>query len=338
MIKIKRRPVTERDGNEEETNEQTNEPKQLSAESKELLEHLAGHGPKEAKVVQGMTPGDVVEDVEDQEKIREIGNPILKGKRKLLVPLVKDLMSRPSFMLSLGASRSGKTYALKSLMSLLIHKKKFFKRGLVFEGSKGLNDDWAWLPDSCRLGKYSEIMMQLILDKLTSEKEKLPEGKNSPPMFLIFDDCLGQLIKSAMFENFLAIYRHYNIWVFINNQYMNTGIPIMRAQTTHAVLYDSDQGVKGYYEAFGKRYSHKFDEFHEMFRKVVAQPHTALLFVAGQPADNNYVSFSMPAGFEPIPVYFNIRDTHRGKPHPKLQQIKEKPLDSDNDSDFDDDD
>lgn len=339
MIKIKRRGEGEGDEQHEK-----HEKKQLSPENKETLDLIAGKGPVAKKIVEGMDNDTVIEDVEDREQIQQIQKPKVSGGRKLAVDFVKHLIESPCFMLSLGASKSGKTYALKSLLSLLIHKRQFFKRGLIFEGSKGLNDDWEWLPDSCRLGTYSERAMEIILARLRTEKEQLKkEGKaKAPPMFLIFDDCLGMLVKSQMFQNFLALYRHYNIWIFINNQYLATGIPIMREQTTHAIMYDTDRGLKGYYSDFGLRYSHSFAEFQDMFRTIVAKKHDALLFIAGEKKENNYVRYRAPPDFEPIPVYFTIHDTHDGRPHPKLVELQKQEHekakaneDSDDDSVFD---
>lgn len=223
-------------------------------------------------------------------------------------------MDRSQFVLTCGSSRSGKTYAMKSLLSTLIFKYKHFKRGFVFEGSKGLNSDWAWVPDQWRFDGYKDSQLNGICELLKKQKDSLPEGKELPATFIVFDDLLGILSKSKFFVHFLSIYRHYNISIFLNTQQLKNGITIIREQTTIALLFDTDQQIKSYYDCFGTRYSDNKNEFIEEFRRIVdPKTHTGMLVIAGVVKEHNYLAYKAPSNFKPYPVMFSPNDTHGGK-------------------------
>jgi hypothetical protein len=250
-------------------------------------------------------------------------------------------LKKPQFVLTCGSSNSGKTYAMKSLLSTLIFKYKHFKRGFVFQGSKGLNDDWDWIPDQWQFDGYKDSQLNAICEILKKQKESLPEGQKLPATFIVFDDLLGILSNSKFFKHFLSIYRHYNISIFLNTQQLKNGITIIREQTTIALLFDTDQQIKTYYDCFGTRFSDNKNEFIEEFRKIAdPKKHVGMLVIAGVPKEHNYLRYTAPPDFKPYPVKFSPNDTHGGrgvggvdKKDSKLSQLKKAMEDDDSDDD-----
>jgi hypothetical protein len=65
-----------------------------------------------------------------------------------------------------------------------------------------------------------------------NEKEGRDATYGVPASFIVFDDIMSLINqKSGEFKNFISIFRHYNITLFISTQYITQVAPLVRQQT-----------------------------------------------------------------------------------------------------------
>ena len=168
----------------------------------------------------------------------------------------------PEIYAFVGTQGSGKSYAMKSFLFQL---KDFFKSGLVITGSKHNHDFAGLVPDDKIWDGWDvenfTIWYEKYKDHQSRQRELQDAGKPFkliPPHFILFDDLKGQLdsIKEAsIFQQFIANFRHINVWVFFGVQTIIKGTPgSIQTSANYAFLFDCGPGRKvntSLYEAFG---------------------------------------------------------------------------------------
>lgn len=227
------------------------------------------------------------------------------------IQLLERIFEKPGLILSVGKSEQGKSYLVRYLLSygLTCGKLKF---GLIFQGSKGMNDDYeSFLPAKCVRKGFDEDVLKKWVDQLTAHKEKLAKegkGKDMPRSFIIFDDLLGQLQRSKYVDNFFSLYRHLGITVFLNTQYLATAASstLVRQQTSFGFFFRSNASTtrEALWSWFGGLLEDK-KSFIKIYKNATAEDFHCLLFIASENNPRrNYLSFSAPSGFEPPKITF----------------------------------
>jgi hypothetical protein len=206
--------------------------------------------------------------------------------------------------LLIGKSESGKSYLLRYLITYLSCVRKLWKVGIVFSGTAKFNNDYSFLPPQCVIQGFSEDKLKKWLEKLTAAAGP---SKNYPPSFMILDDCLGLIGKSEYLKNFLSIFRHYNISLFICTQYLKSDVSgtILRAQLTYLIAFRtaSKPTIHAMYENWGQECGDETD-FRKLFLKQTQEEHTAFLWIDGQPTDKNFLSIKAPGEYPQLNISF----------------------------------
>ena len=221
---------------------------------------------------------------------------------------IDDLPSEfPCCICSIGKSKSGKSYNTAYLIQYFSMHKPYFKAGLVMLGSKGLNDDYKWMPKDYVIDGYSEDVLRGWLDHLKSIREKT--NKPPPPTFLILDDLLNAITNNDYFSNFLSQYRHYNITIFINNQTLanRTTGSLFREQTVYLFAWGTKakNTLEHLYKWFGQLFD-SFDEFKNHFLETTKEKHTCMFYDATQnDVHKNYLRWKSPENFKPVSLRFS---------------------------------
>lgn len=228
------------------------------------------------------------------------------------------IYKQAGLILSVGKSRQGKSYLVRYLLyngitnSVNIPADRLFRFGCVFSGSRLMNSDYSsFLPANC-IHEYSDEALQKYVEMLTERKNKLKaEGKEDqmPSSFIVFDDILGQLNRSKYTTSFFSLYRHLNITVFLNSQYLasDASSTLVRQQTTVGFFFkcSNSKGVKLIYEWFGQASRLDYKEFNNKFDKITKIPYNAMMYIDHENRPNfNYLSFEAPENFKPVKVSF----------------------------------
>lgn len=198
--------------------------------------------------------------------------------------------SHPRVVLLIGKPRSGKTNTIKYWLLKNTVKKKVFKQGLVFTGSK-FNNDYDYLPDKLVYEGYQPDVLDNYLDVL--EQTKKETGKIEPS-FIVFEDLVGILSKfDGHFINFTTKHRHYGITILLAVQYLNMGAnTTLREITSHALMFKSTgfNTIESLWKNFGQKFD-KFNDWKEFFAEHTKEPFTGLLYDA---LDETYCEFRSP--------------------------------------------
>lgn len=215
------------------------------------------------------------------------------------------MFQHPCMILSIGKSKSGKTYNTRFLLDYWLRQKRYFKWGIVFVGSKDLNDDYDFLPNHTIVNGYDEDLLMAYLDKLKKIKNS---GKVLPPSFIVFDDLLGKLQSSKKFDNFVSLFRHYNITVFLNNQFLTnrTSSTIVREQTNYAFLWktSSRHTIEAIYNWWGGLRFANYNEFKAHFLRATKKRYACMLWHSNEEIENNFLSYMSPANVNIVPLRY----------------------------------
>jgi len=231
-------------------------------------------------------------------------------KHSAIQPLI-DIYKQAGLILSIGKSRQGKSFLVRYLLSYgLSHNK--LKFGMVFQGSKSMNDDYSqFLPSKCIVDGYDEEKLKAYIEKLKAHKQKLVEqGKadEMPRSFLVFDDLLGQMQKSQWIDNFFALYRHLNITVFLNVQYLRTAASstLVREQASFFFAFTSQSSnqIKALYDAFASVAFDKYEDFKKAYLKATDQNYHALMWSCYGKGRGAFSIFKAPEKFASIKFDF----------------------------------
>ena len=217
-----------------------------------------------------------------------------------------DYFRFPAIILSVGKPRSGKTYNTRYMLTYFCKTNPIFKGGLVFTGSRDLNDDYDFLPSKAIINGYDEDVLKRYVAKLEAYRKQT--GNPPPASFIVFDDLLGKLQGSAFFNSFISIYRHLNITVFINVQYVkNRGSnTLLRECIRYAFVWNTTSKIslQCVYEVIGQLFD-SFEDFKEAFFITTHEKHAACLYIADRDdPDQNYYSSIAPADFKQHQIDF----------------------------------
>ncbi len=201
----------------------------------------------------------------------------------------------PSIWMMVGRPKSGKSWAIRSIMERF-SKERPFAFGKCWCGS-AFTGDYNWLPANRvsgeftldKLKAYVEGMRKLILDN----KAKDPKWE-MPRNFIILDDLLGQLPHYDLWVlSWLACYRKTNTSVFISAQYLAQGSStLLRASTNLAFMwYETNlDAIENLYKNYGqmmpgKKKGDKFMEFQAVLRATTQnddKKYRCLVYVNGK--------------------------------------------------------
>ena len=193
------------------------------------------------------------------------------------------LPSDPSIIVLAGKPKSGKSYAIRSIMYSCA-KQGHFKFGICLTATK-FNGDYDYLPDKHVWQGYDEARLEKYIDHLRQKTKEIKDKQGSkaqlPPNFVILDDLLGRIdMYSSFFANWVSTYRHTNTTIFITAQQLKRGISTtMRECTTFCFMFRTvfKDSVTALYESYGQLFE-DFEDFKENFIKVTSVDHQALVF------------------------------------------------------------
>lgn len=249
----------------------------------------------------------------EQSQPHEEPKPKNKGGRPRIIPeplrIMNKIFEKPCLILTVGKSEQGKSYLVRYLLDYALIS-RVFKFGIVFQGSKGMNDDYGFLPDKAVKNGFDEAVLIKWIDKLKAQKERLVKagkGADMPRSFIIFDDLLGILQKSAYMDNFFSLYRHLGITVFLNTQYLNTAASstLVRQQTSFGFFFRSSAArtKDSLYEWFAGDISK--DEFLEKYKRFTKEDYNCMLYISSERDPTKaFYRFQAPSNHKPTKVNY----------------------------------
>lgn len=210
----------------------------------------------------------------------------------------------PCFIVLIGIPKSGKTYAVKSLMAQF-QKHQPFAFGIVFTGTKFKNA-YDFLPDKRVKDGYSHEKLLAYIDAL--KKKEKESGKENKPNFIILDDLMGVAEwNDKRIVNWVANFRHTNTTVFLTAQRLAQGSSTtVRDCTDMAFIFNGNtfSSQEHLWNAYGqampgKTKGEKFDLFQEVIKAVTMceedneeDKHQALVFInRKQKAADSYLAW-----------------------------------------------
>jgi len=224
------------------------------------------------------------------------GRPVKEEKQPLWSDILGQIFKEPNFILTIGKPKQGKSYMVRYFLHYGLSS-NIFKFGIVFQGSAEMNSDYSSFLPKKAVVTYSEDKLKRYIEQLTAHKKKLmSEGKEDqmPRSFIVLDDILGQLSRSDYTTHFFSLYRHLNITVFLNSQYIssNASSTICRNIASFAFFFRSSNAssTKTIHEWFGNTSGLDLKEFKTYFNRTTAEPFTCMLYIDGEnTAENNYL-------------------------------------------------
>lgn len=202
----------------------------------------------------------------------------------------------PCFIVLIGKPKSGKTYAVKSLMAQF-QKHQPFTFGIVWTGTK-FNNAYDFLPDNRVMETYSEDSLLGYIDVL--KKKQKASGKPNKPNFLILDDLMG-IVKwnDTRIVNWTGNFRHTNTTVFVTAQRLAQGTSTcLRDFTDIAIMFNATtlSAQEHLFDAYGqsmpgKTKGEQLHLFQDVLKSITRcededDKHQALAFVN----EKNYAS------------------------------------------------
>lgn len=251
---------------------------------------------------------------DDSDNEQSVVNEQKENKQVTLI----DYIDLPACIVQIGKSKRGKSYNTRYLISYLTLGHPIFKSVLVFSGSSGINNDYNFLPERCIINGYREDVLMRYMKNMEKIYEKLNEGRDRmeddikpPPSLIIFDDLLGKLTKSKFFDSFLSTYRHYNITIILNNQFLKSeaSSTLLREQATLAFMYytQSKNTINSLYEAFGQGFDSETNFREHFLKKANIKLHASMMWSDKiEDHDDNYVRWIAPppSAFKPTAIEF----------------------------------
>lgn len=217
--------------------------------------------------------------------------------------------------LFIGKPRSGKTYAMKSLLYSQTIVQQNFKFGRVFSTSGLYNDDWKdALPRQALQAWDSKYFEKYV----TWMKDVRAKRGEIAPNFIIFDDLLGtkDFLNNPFVNSFFAAHRHTNTSVFISAQYIGKGTStLLREICNYAFIWKSGSAASRDYlfESFGVNVPINSDEksasqrkkFLHLLDDATSEPHCCLLYDASKDDSDSYSSWKANE-HQPFQLRFKI--------------------------------
>ena len=198
--------------------------------------------------------------------------------------LWKDMVKQmPTIFLLQGPSKSGKSHMLKFLLYKLCDPvKPIFNFGIVLTGSE-FNHEYDFIQESA-VHPYSAELLESYVENLKKIKNE-SKGAKMPHSFIVLDDVLGKISKTAYWTNFISIYRHLGISLFITTQYLKASeasSTFIREQTGLAFMFSSPNlnTTKALFDYFGSSIFDNFDKFQIRYKECTEERYHCMLFIS----------------------------------------------------------
>lgn len=169
----------------------------------------------------------------------------------------------PRIYLFLGKTKSGKSYAMKYILREAISQGVLNENNsLVFTTTK-FNGQYNWLPHVTQ--KYDARLLNSVIAQAKAMREKYND--RIKPFFIIFDDIMGDIDmrKTPELVRLMTTYRHYNISIFIAQQYCMGGVcsPAIREQIGYIFAFANTgaRSEKNIFESYCQPYFDSKKEF-----------------------------------------------------------------------------
>lgn len=158
----------------------------------------------------------------------------------------------PAIYLVNGKCGSGKSYLVHYLVRFL-WEKGHFDGGLVISSTCQLNGEYDWLPKRRRYPYYDEAIIERLLER--QQAAKRPES-----LFLILDDCLGDVkFGSKLMKKLMTQYRHFNITIFVATQFIHSVPFMLRSLANYVAVFKPNS--KQEFEALHRSYFTDFTDW-----------------------------------------------------------------------------
>lgn len=204
-------------------------------------------------------------------------------------PVEFVLPNEPSIMVFIGKQRSGKSYAIRSLMRDF-QEHQPFSFGITYCKTK-FNHGYDYMPPESVKDKFSIEALMSWVNKLREGAEKYAaQGKKFPRNYIILDDLVGAIKwYDGNMDNWVSTFRHTNKWVFITAQYLARGSSTtLRECTDYAFIFNTsnEESMKVCSTYYGQRMpgndtSQRLECFMKTLNDVTeAQDHHCLLFMS----------------------------------------------------------
>jgi hypothetical protein len=204
----------------------------------------------------------------------------------------------PTLILLLGKSKSGKSHLTKYLLQYYTLEKPIWQFGLCLTGSP-YNHEYTFLPDHA-VHEYNEDILESYINELKTRKDE-SKGEKMPASFLILDDCLGLISKTAAWQNLLSTYRHLNITIFLSVQYLKTeaSSTLVREQAGIVCAFKSTNinVINCLYDYFGSELFESVKDFKARYSACTSEKYHCMLYIADDAlssSNKNFLSFTAP--------------------------------------------
>ena len=208
-------------------------------------------------------------------------------------------------IINIGKPRSGKTFLTKwfILKHTIDPKSKFFHWGIVITKTAFDREDYEYIPEEYVVSGWNQERIEHYIEQLKDIKR---ENGKVPPSFMILDDIVADndILQNPFFKNLCAITAHLSLTIILSGQYLfQSANPVLRECATIVFMFRTTSGrtLKGLWENFGQLFD-KFDDFKKHLLKITRPKHTALMYIANNDMEDNYVSFKAPAEVKDIDV------------------------------------
>lgn len=221
------------------------------------------------------------------------------------------------FMIFCGRPRSGKSYAIRSIIQQIQQSDNPFHFGVVFTTTK-FNTDYDFLDQKYVRDKFELSHLQDYIKGMEDWREK-NNGKLNSLNFVILDDLQGARDPNHPdMKAIVATYRHTNTTFIITAQYLNTGTSTgEREASVHTFLFNtgSKRSMTNWYSYFGQLCDNE-EEFIKKLKEVTgrASDHRALLCISGRPTKHeSYLAWKADPVDEDFKIVFP-RDRPKKQP------------------------
>lgn len=203
----------------------------------------------------------------------------------------------PSINIFVGRPRSGKSYAIRYLLTYLSSRNEF-NYGLVFTNTS-FNKDYDYIPDKYKYTGFNRNIIARLM-KYQSQNRHLR-------CFVVLDDLLGSISPNdPLLTSLISTYRHYNITIFITAQYLKKLSTVFRECCSYWYIFNTvnENSVKALKEDVFT--DARFDKTSDL--KKFIQQHTNgyyFIFVDTSRTDGNgkYMSVKIP-NYEKVKIEY----------------------------------
>lgn len=161
----------------------------------------------------------------------------------------------PAFYALIGKQGSGKSYAIKYIMSQLQHQ---FSYGIIYTNTWFDGNPFPYVSPKFIHPKFTEESLNVLMDM----QAKCIKQGIIKEAFVIFDDALNpEQFNSESLEELCTQCRHYHITIIMSTQYCNKINALMRANVMTVLMFKSDnkRNLEACYDSFFQGFDHYSD-------------------------------------------------------------------------------